>query len=1054
MRENHSNNPNLFLSIFSKKQICAGLLGCFIFFLSFQVKAIDEIIEIKLNPIVSFDDVPVDFVVNGYLKFETDVLITESNKIYINISDLFRNLVINCNSEDDGNRLSGFIENEEKTYSIDFNTKQITLGDRTVKSVNGIIKESGAIYVESTVITKAFGLNIIFNYRSLSIKMETNFELPVIKQMRLEQMRHNISKLQNKQIIPDTIVKRDYHLLKLGMLDWSLTSYQTNTEITNNRVIIGAGAELLFGQANVSVYYDDKYKFDKRQLYYNWRWVDNKKSAIRQAQLGKIYNQSISFLEAPVVGAAISNTPTTVRKASGYYNINEYTEPNWTVELYINDVLVDYTVADASGLFVFKVPIVYGYTIIKLKFYGPMGEERIEERTKNVPFVFMPANTMEYSVSGGVLQDSIGSRFGRGVVNYGINNFITIGGGIEYLSSIPEYPFIPFATLAFQPFSSIVLNFEYAHNVKTEGLLSFSFGKSASLDIGYADFVNGQLATRFNANEELKVRLSLPFKMNEISGYAKLNYQQFVYNEFAYNNFDVIFSGYYRNFNANLSTLLNWVSKNEPYITSNLSLSYRMRNGYIFRPSVEYNISNNQPLRYKAEIEKRVAKAYFSVSYERDVYNKTDNVFVNLRYDLPFVRTGISASYNNNNFYLSENAQGSLAFGGSKTIKAGNISSLGKGGILFYPFLDLNNNGTFDKDEQMVLLSHVRVSGGRAIISEKDSIVRVSDLNAFVDYNVEFSSSDLDNIAWRFKHKTYQVLVDPNQYKKVYVPIVSVGEISGMVYLNKDNDLKGLGRITVQIYNKQGKKVAETLSERDGYYSYLGLNPDDYTVRIDMEQMDNLGYQATPELRKVVIKKMVDGDIIDGLDFVLQPKEVTGTVFNTDKNVLNVNKNTGVEEQLIVLENRTDADNYNNQKEKREVVEAEIKVKTRNNLNPSFGNISDIDGHFYTVQIGVYKNYVTAKQLKNLTPIYYEVLPNGTNKYFSGIYNSAEEAEIAKNIIVTKGVKGAYVVAFRNKTKLTTIDSKLNNVSVKTAVDKNNISKADFAIVSNNNHKK
>ncbi|NOR75114.1 MAG: hypothetical protein GQ525_08130, partial [Draconibacterium sp.] len=370
-------------------RICAGLLVCCLFIFSFSAKAIDEIIDIELEPIISLDDVPVDFVVNGYLKFETDVIITESNKVYINTEDLFANLGIKCNTENDGNQLIGFIENENKTYNIDFNAKQITIGNRIIKSTNGIINESNAIYVESTVLTEAFGLDIIFNYRSLSIKMETNFELPIIKKMRLEQMHQNVSKLQNEQIIVDTILKRDYHLLKFGMLDWSLASYQTQDKVTNNRVVLGVGAELLFGQANISVYYDDKYKFDKRQLYYNWRWVDNDKSAIRQAQLGKINNQSISFLEAPVVGAAISNTPTTVRKASGYYNINEYTEPNWTVELYINDVLIDYTVADASGLFVFKVPIVYGYTILKLKFYGPMGEERIEERTKNVPFTFI-----------------------------------------------------------------------------------------------------------------------------------------------------------------------------------------------------------------------------------------------------------------------------------------------------------------------------------------------------------------------------------------------------------------------------------------------------------------------------------------------------------------------------------------------------------------------------------------------------------------------------------------------------------------------------------------
>jgi len=66
--------------------------------------------------------------------------------------------------------------------------------------------------------------------------------------------------------------------------------------------------------------------------------------------------------------------------------------------------------------------------------------------------------------------------------------------------------------------------------------------------------------------------------------------------------------------------------------------------------------------------------------------------------------------------------------------------------------------------------------------------------------------------------------------------------------------------------------VAETLSESDGYFSYLGLKPGIYMVRIDEEQMEKLGYQSKPLQLKVVIKASVDGDIMDGLDFVITKK--------------------------------------------------------------------------------------------------------------------------------------------------------------------------------------
>jgi hypothetical protein len=88
--------------------------------------------------------------------------------------------------------------------------------------------------------------------------------------------------------------------------------------------------------------------------------------------VGKI---SVLSFNAPIVGATIRNTPTTVRKAKGSYIINVSTEPLWTVELYINNVLVDFTTADAAELrYLFNVPIVYRFTTLKLKYYGPTGE--------------------------------------------------------------------------------------------------------------------------------------------------------------------------------------------------------------------------------------------------------------------------------------------------------------------------------------------------------------------------------------------------------------------------------------------------------------------------------------------------------------------------------------------------------------------------------------------------------------------------------------------------------------------------------------------------------
>jgi len=221
----------------------------------------------------------------------------------------------------------------------------------------------------------------------------------------------------------------------------------------------------------------------------------------------------------------------------------------------------------------------------------------------------------------------------------------------------------------------------------------------------------------------------------------------------------------------------------------------------------------------------------------------------------------------------TENAQGSLVFGGgSNNIHVSKNSSLSKGGILIYPFLDQNQNGVFDQGEHMVILNSIKMTGGRAELSEKDSIIRIPDLNAFINYTIEFSDRDLESISWRFKNKIYSILVDPNQFKRVDVPIISVGEVSGMTYTEKNNEMKGLGRIIIKFYDKNShKEVTQTLSESDGYIYYLGLEPGEYVACVDSSQLSNLGFTVDPPCREFTIKSNEDGDIVGGLDFILRP---------------------------------------------------------------------------------------------------------------------------------------------------------------------------------------
>ena len=143
------------------------------------------------------------------------------------------------------------------------------------------------------------------------------------------------------------------------------------------------------------------------------------------------------------------------------------------VELYVNNVLVNYTKADASGFFTFDVPLVYGNSSIKLRFYGPWGEEKTREQNVSIPFNFLPLHQFEYTASAGVVDDDQKSKLARLNLNYGLGTHITVGGGVEYLSTVTSGKTMPFVTASVRLGSNLLVSGEHDYGVRSKGVVTY-----------------------------------------------------------------------------------------------------------------------------------------------------------------------------------------------------------------------------------------------------------------------------------------------------------------------------------------------------------------------------------------------------------------------------------------------------------------------------------------------------------------------------------------------------------------------------------------------------
>jgi len=794
--------------------------------------------------------------------------------VYLPVKEFFDFLKIRNTSASDLSSVEGFFINPNATYSIDKSQNQIVYeGKKYELQSSDIIITSSGLYLNAFQFGRVFGLNCQFNFRSLSVNLVTGIELPALREMKLEAMHRNLNVLKGEKKA-DTIINRRFSFFHMGTFDWSVLSARETNVQNNTRVTLGIGANFAGGETNLFLNYYNNRSFKLSDQFYYWRYVNNAHKALRQVTLGKILSNPSSTIFSGINGIQITNTPTTFRRSFGSYQISDKTEPGWLVELYVNNVLVNYTRADASGFFTFDVPMVYGNSVVRLRFFGPWGEERNKEQNLAIPFNFLPKNQFEYTLNAGIIEDNQKGRFSRAQFNYGVNNYITVGGGVEYLSSVSKKA-MPFLNASLRLVANLFVTGEYIQGVRSKGIISYRLPSDIRIELNYLRYDRDQKAIKINFLEEKKIVISRPFRGPKYSAFARLTVDRFSYSTISkyskYSSAELLVSAVAYGISSNL---LSYAILNEagiPLAFTNLSITFRLPHGINFLPQAQYEYTLKKFTRAKAEMEKSLFKrGFLNLSYEWDFKNKNYVAGVGLRYNLSFMQTAVSVRRSKQNTESTVMARGSILYN-SKTnyIGLNNQNNVGKGGLIIAPYFDLNFNGKREPGEPAAPGLKLRINGGHIQRNDRDTIIRVTGLDAYTSYFLELDKNSFENIAWQLRKSTFSITIDPNHFTILEVPVMVAGEVSGTVYLQKDISRSGLGRIVVNIYNSDSVFVSRTITESDGYFSYLGLSPGKYIVLVDPDQLKKLNMQSSSVFLPITINNSKDGDAVGGLVFVL-----------------------------------------------------------------------------------------------------------------------------------------------------------------------------------------
>lgn len=790
---------------------------------------------------------------------------------YLPVKELFDFLRIRNAFSDDFNTVQGSIIDPKATFEISVLRSRITFRGKVFSiKASDLIRTEGEIYLKTELFGQIFGLNCIFKFRSLSISLTTQLQLPAIRDLKLAQMRKNISSL-NGEKKADTMLKNQYPLFDLGAADWSFTASQDNFGNSNTRANLILGGIVAGGQAIANLNYNTSRKFNARDQYFQWKYVNNDQPLFKQINAGRIFTQSISSIYNPINGIQISNTPTTYRRSFGSFRINSSTEPGWLVELYVNDVLVNFTTADASGFYSFDVPLVYGNSVIKKRFYGPLGEERMEEQNVNIPFNFLPTGKVEYTLTAGIVDNSEKDIFLRAAVNYGLNNHVTIGGGTESLSGVNAGNSMAFINSSVRIVNGLLASGQFTPGINSRAILNYQLPGNLQLDITYIKYAREQTAIRFNYLEERKIELSIPIRSKFLNAYSRFAFNQFVLEGSKISNAQFMTSAILAGIGTNFSTNMLYTNPANPYIFSNLSLSFRLPMNLRFSPHIQYEYKQQYVSSMKAELEKRISRFGFAtLGYEKNVPNKISTLSFALKLNLSFAQTYFAITQGDRGTLFSHSAFGSLLYNSNRhSVSLTNQTNVGRGELSISAFLDLNRNGMRDRSEPRVSGLKLKINGGRITRNLSDTTISVSGLEANADYILQLNPNSFENISWKIKNKVIAVTTESNHYKSIEIPVNVTGEASGYVFRNQQTSQTAMAGIIVEFYTDKSILAGKTLTESDGYFTFMDLSPGKYSAKLNDTQLQSLKLKSEPPL-PFEVKMSKDGDIIDGLDFHLQ----------------------------------------------------------------------------------------------------------------------------------------------------------------------------------------
>lgn len=757
-------------------------------------------------------------------------------------------------------RLSGVRYPEKIPLFVDPTALTAAAGDSTWEITRSqAIQRDGALYIATSVLAALLDVRLHLDWTELRITVLNPERLPVGR--RIARIRARRDRGGDDDFIDESVQNVGLHRPGWdgAVLDWSLLYPGGGSPLDRTSYRAGLGMNVLGGSLELA--YQDLGPSGDRALG-SWLGVWPERAALRQLGLGDVAGTGPR--PAAMRGAFLTNSPF-VRPA--FFDMDVLVgqlPPGWEVELYREGRLIDFADAGDDGRFRLQTPLAYGPNPLELRAYGPYGQMRLWEQAVRVQADRLPERTFEYGVTAGACRDRACDAVGNLDLHYGVSRALTLRVGAEGFTrdSLPDL---------FQPYASLIGNISSQWLVRGEALwkgfaggdLVYEPSPDVRVGAGAAWFdsdVTAPLLTPRGRRSEYRAfgfwrpipRLRTFFL--ETSALRVLNQTSSLTLARLGSSFQsgaVRWTAGVRNERSEAAGGASALTIVDVSSFVNLR-SHRsaLLDGLFLRAGAEASARGFERLEWLAS-RKMVGDTRFDVrlSWVRGVSDPF--VAVGLTASLPAARSTSQLAHTpNDGVYASSFVEGSVIWNGpARRIDVAPGRSLGRGGLGGRVFLDANGNGRYDGNDEP--LSAVRVQvGPHAVTTGEHGRFAVWDLLPFVEERVVLDSMSLPHPLWVPAFSLATVMVSPNGFRHLDVPVLPAAEVVGRVTFVTEAGARPLSGLRLELVNRETARRFQAITFYDGEFYVMGLPPGEYEVNIHEPHLRSLGaLGTTPDFR-------------------------------------------------------------------------------------------------------------------------------------------------------------------------------------------------------------